>query len=150
MEKIWQVGVVVRNLDRAVNALMELIGSKDKPLYNQVGRILSTDDCGTVYKGDAQSMASCITCCISFENIELEFIQPYGEAPSEWKDFLENHGEGIHHLGFKIEDVESAQRKFQSEGYEEVQSGRWGEGEYHYFDTKSAVGFAIELMHFYQ
>lgn len=149
MDKIWQIGVVVRNLDKAVTAFMEAMNLTERPFTNKVGRSLSEEDCKTIYKADKHSMASCLTCCFSFENIELEFIQPYGDAPSEWKNFLDEHGEGLHHLGFKVQDLEEARKQFLSKGFEEVQSGSWGEGEYHYIDAKEVFGFVVELLKFY-
>ena len=150
MDRVWQVGVVVRDLNRAVEAFTDLMPVKEPPLFNRVGRSLSSDECNTVYKGDTKSMASCTTCCFQFDNIEIEFIEPYGDAPSECKNFLDEHGEGIHHLGFKIQDLQKTRETMHSKGYEEVQSGSWGEGEYHYYDTRKALGFALELMLFYK
>ncbi|MDO5540289.1 MAG: VOC family protein [Eubacteriales bacterium] len=149
MKRVWQIGVVVRNLERTAAGLMDLFDMKELPLINRVGRKFVSEGCRTVYKGDKKSMASCMTCCFEFENIEIEFIQPCGEEPSEWKNFLDKYGEGIHHLGWKIEDVNEAEKLFQSKGYKEIQSGNWGEGEYHYFDTKQTLGFVIEVLKFY-
>jgi hypothetical protein len=38
-------------------------------------------------------------------NLSLEFIQPDGK-PNPWSEFLKTRGEGIHHIGFQVEDVE--------------------------------------------
>ena len=149
MGYILQIGVIVRDLDRATAKLMELFQINERPYINKVGRQFTGEVSRTVYKEDTASEASCMTCCFDFENIQLEFIQPVGDAPSEWQRFLDEKGEGIHHLGFRIEDVGECREKFASLGYEETQSGCWGEGEYHYFDTAKALGFVIENMKFY-
>lgn len=149
MDKIWQIGVVVRDLDKAVKAFMDLMSVKNPPLFNKVGRLFFSENSETIYRKDIESRASCITCCFQFENIELEFIQPFGDAPSEWKKFLDERGEGLHHLGFRVENIENIKRHFQLKGYEEIQSGSWGGGEYHYFDTSKEIGFAVELMKIY-
>lgn len=90
-----------------------------------------------------------MTCCFEFDNIEIEFIQPCGDEPSAWNEFLNVYGEGIHHLGWKTDDVNKARQKFRAKGYEEIQAGSWGEGEYHYFDTSKSLGFVIEMLKFY-
>ena len=86
MSRIWQIGIVVRDAERTAANLTEMFSLKNEALINRVGRAFSSKyDCGTVYRGDDKSMASCITCCLEFDNVEIELIQPYGEAPSEWK-----------------------------------------------------------------
>lgn len=150
MSRIWQIGIVVRDAERTAANLTEMFSLKNEALINRVGRAFSSKyDCGTVYRGDDKSMASCITCCLEFDNVEIELIQPYGEAPSEWKRFLDEKGEGIHHLGVKIEDTEEFKKIFESRGCEEIQTGNWGEGEYHYFDARKELGFVVEGLKFY-
>ena len=149
MGSIFQIGIIVRDVEKAAAKFRELMDICQEPVMNRVGRALSDQECGTVYRGDAQSMASCITCTFQMDNVEVEFIQPYGEYPSEWKAFLDTRGEGLHHLGIKIQDVEKTRERFARLGYEEVQSGSWGEGEYHYFDTAGALGFLTEALKFY-
>jgi catechol 2,3-dioxygenase-like lactoylglutathione lyase family enzyme len=38
-------------------------------------------------------------------NMHLELIQP-DDKPNPWSEFMNAKGEGIHHLGFQVEDVE--------------------------------------------
>lgn len=151
MSRIWQIGIVVKDVKKTAANIIEMFRLKDEALINEVGRAFPLKyDCGTVYKGDDKSMASCITCCLEFDNVELELIQPYGEAPSEWKRFLDEKGEGIHHLGIKVENVEEFKNIFESKGCEEVQRGNWGDGEYHYFDARKELGFIVEGLNFYE
>ncbi|MBQ6722306.1 MAG: VOC family protein, partial [Clostridia bacterium] len=35
--------------------------------------------------------------------LQLELIQP-NEAPSTWRNFLNEHGEGMHHIAFQVRD----------------------------------------------
>lgn len=149
MGSIFQIGIIVRDVEKTAAKFRELMDIKQEPVMNRVGRAFGDDECGTVYRGDAQSMASCITCCFQMDNVEIEFIQPYGDYPSEWKRFLDERGEGIHHLGVKIRDVEKTREHFARSGCEEVQCGSWGEGEYHYFDTEGSLGFLTEALKFY-
>jgi methylmalonyl-CoA/ethylmalonyl-CoA epimerase len=66
-----------------------------------------------------------------------------------YKEFLDRRGEGMHHLGYFIED-----RAQYDELYKEfaarhaiVQSGRFGETLYTYFDTEAAIGAIMELVY---
>ena len=149
MSYIWQIGVVVKDVKATTAKFMELMNISERPPINEVGNEFEGKDLWTIYKGDTASKASCLTCCFQFENVELEFIQPWGQSPSEWQRFLDEKGEGIHHLAWKIDDVPGTQKQFKDHGYEELQSGSWGEGEYHYFDTAKALGFVIENLKIY-
>lgn len=150
MGRIWQIGIVVKDVEKTAANIKEMFQLKNEALFNKVGRAFpSKYDCGTVYKDDDKSMASCITCCLEFDNVELELIQPYGEEPSEWKRFLDEKGGGIHHLGIKIKNLEEFTNIFESRGCEEIQKGTWGEGEYHYFDAREELGFVVEGLKFY-
>ena len=40
----------------------------------------------------------------TMDNLQLELIQPLGEE-SFWHDFPDEHGEGIHHIAFKVKDI---------------------------------------------
>ena len=149
MKRVWQIGVIVRDLEKTAENLMDLLGIEERPYINKVGRRFKEKGSSTIYKGNDQSRASCMTCCFEFDNIEIEFIQPCGDEPSAWNEFLNVYGEGIHHLGWKTDDVNKARQKFRAKGYEEIQAGSWGEGEYHYFDTSKSLGFVIEMLKSY-
>ena len=53
--------------------------------------------------------------CTKIGDIELELIQP-GEEESPWKDFLDSKGEGIQHLGFKVDDLKDVIAKLVKQG----------------------------------
>jgi len=50
-------------------------------------------------------------------NIRLEFIQP-DDKPNPWKESLDTRGEGIHHLGFQVNDVEKEVKRLTDLGAE--------------------------------
>ena len=56
------------------------------------------------------------SCYVRFgENDDcLELMEPIGEGTV--KKFLEKHGEGIHHLSFKVDDLETAIAAFENAG----------------------------------
>lgn len=39
-------------------------------------------------------------------NTELELIEPVGDTPSPYAQFLEEFGEGVHHLAFNVDSIE--------------------------------------------
>ena len=80
-------------------------------------------------------------------NIELEIFEP-DNKPSPWKEFLDAKGEGIHHLAFKVENLQKEIDRLAAQGAEVILtsriSGKLGGA---YLDLK-ASGIIVELMNF--
>ena len=72
-------------------------------------------------------------------NMQLELVQPV-EGPSIYRDWLEEHGEGLHHMNFLVDDVDEAAEVLAIEGFTSIQSGRFEpreqKGAYNYIDIK--------------
>ena len=67
-----------------------------------------------------------------------------------YKEFLDHRGEGLHHLGFFIEDFqqyESALGALVGHGYSVLMSGRFGDARYTYYDTEAAIGSIMEVVY---
>ncbi|HLY16513.1 MAG TPA: VOC family protein [Bryobacteraceae bacterium] len=85
----------------------------------------------------------------------FEWIVPPQEPANCYADFLKVHGEGIHHLGLPVDDLDGAIARYKAMGYAVVQSGAWGDvgkkgsGRYGYMATDSIGGVTVELIHAY-
>ena len=85
----------------------------------------------------------------------FEWIIPPQEPANCYADFLKAHGEGIHHLGLPVGDLDGAIARYKGLGYDVVQSGAWGDvgkkgsGRYAYMGTDSIGGVTVELIHSY-
>ena len=83
--------------------------------------------------------------------IVYEWIVPL-RGPTVYRDFLNAHGEGVHHLAFEVPDLDRAIAHWASLGSPCVQSGSWGDegkpgwGRYAYIDTDPAGGVMLELL----
>lgn len=81
-----------------------------------------------------------------------EWIIPPQSPPNCYDDFLKTHGEGVHHFGMPVDDLEKAVSEFGALGYSVAQSGAWGEtgkknsGRYAYLDTDAIGGVSVELI----
>jgi methylmalonyl-CoA/ethylmalonyl-CoA epimerase len=73
-------------------------------------------------------------------------------APNVYLDHLKQHGEGIHHLGFAVKDMDEVIRDYESKGFHFSMSGSWGEkgkpgsGRFAYVDLEDAGGVTMELL----
>ena len=90
-----------------------------------------------------------IVCFATQGSIVWEIMQPVS-GPSLMAEFLESHGEGIHHLAFDCNHVPPKERKenFESRGFKLAQTGIWygkkGTCEFMFFDTEGATTTCFE------
>lgn len=139
-----QIGVVVRDLERAMCALSEAFG---------IGPFRVTDwppagrtDMQRVYQGKPADF----TARMAFAElgpVELELIQPVA-GESIWADFLRERGEGLHHLRFNVPDEKPVIQYLAQQGIQTIQSASgirpgtcWVN-----FGTEGTVGFVVEIM----
>ena len=76
-----------------------------------------------------------------------EIVQPL-TGPNIYEEFLEKHGEGIHHVAWGCNDMPWAERvqAFTDRGYAMIQSGVWlGKVPYAYFETEDDTTTTFEI-----
>jgi methylmalonyl-CoA/ethylmalonyl-CoA epimerase len=83
--------------------------------------------------------------------ITWEWIEPLA-GPTVYQDFLKQHGEGFHHLGFDVTDIDAASAAWEALGAPIVQSGAWGDagkpgsGRFAYAATDAFGGVTTEFL----
>jgi methylmalonyl-CoA/ethylmalonyl-CoA epimerase len=69
---------------------------------------------------------------------------------SIYKEFMERHGSGMHHIGLIVSDYQESFQKMVSLGFQHSQGGPIvgtdREGRFDYFDTEAAMSTTIELL----
>lgn len=137
-DRAYQVGVVVRDLDRAVEFYERLgIGPfVDGPSAHTVERrIYGEPSMDAAVKGKIAQMG----------DIEFELLQPVGGRTVQG-DFLEEHGEGIVHICAYTDDLDRDMDELTGLGYEVISYGRLEDGgQFAYFDTRAVGGLVLEL-----
>lgn len=76
--------------------------------------------------------------------LEVELIQPL-KGESIYKEFLEEKGEGLHHLAFVVEDVDAEITDLEKKGFKVLQTGAMPNTKWAYLDTDEPGGMVIEL-----
>ena len=81
--------------------------------------------------------------------LQLELIQP-NEAPSTWRNYLNEHGEGIHHVAFNIKGMKMPEAVKRCEDFGMVleQKGEYGDasGRYTYMNAYKDLKCIVELL----
>lgn len=61
-------------------------------------------------------------------DLELELVQPV-EGDSVYQDWIDERGEGLHHLKFLCDDIDEVSRLLTTQGFTSTQSGHFGDPE---------------------
>lgn len=139
-----QVGYVVKDIDQARRSFARLLGC-DVPDVVSSGEYQVT---GTIYRGQPAPEAASKLAFFNLESgMQLELIEP-NEAPSTWREYLDKHGEGVHHIAFQVKDMHSVIKECEALGMELVQYGKYndGSGHYAYLDGENEYKCVIELL----
>lgn len=143
---VTQVGFIVKDVEETKRRWAEFLGM-DIPETQPIGDYAVT---GTQFQGAPAPNAYCRMAFFDVgPNLQLELIQP-NEEPSTWRNYLDEKGEGIHHVAFQIEDSKIAVANAEAAGLKLVQRGVYGDGsgEYNYLDAPD-LKCVIELLEGY-
>lgn len=144
--RLCQVGVVVRDLDKAIANYRDMLGMEPDRVIERS----PTAPGKKYYKGQEADFYQRAALYDMGGGMEFELLQPFGDA-SALSDFLDEHGEGIHHVAFDTEDFCGTEAHFDGLGVHKIQTGptsrhpalQWG-----FFDSNDRLGTMIELVNF--
>lgn len=142
-----QVGFIVRDLETVKRAFAEFLGVP-VPSTCDGGEFSVT---GTTVHGQPAPEANCTMAFFDIgPNLQLELIEPNGKA-SVWQEFLDTHGEGMHHIAFQVSETEKKVLSCEAFGLRCIQRGRYGDGsgEYAYFDAREQLKCFVETLESY-
>jgi catechol 2,3-dioxygenase-like lactoylglutathione lyase family enzyme len=76
---------------------------------------------------------------------QLQLVQP-GAGPTPQRRFLDEHGEGVFHIGFEVPNADAAVERAAALGVAPLMSGRRPDGSgFTYFDTAERAGVVLEI-----
>jgi methylmalonyl-CoA/ethylmalonyl-CoA epimerase len=143
--KIAQVGIIVRDLERGVAAYNALIGLSSWSVYTYAPGLVRDQ----TYRGAPSDFSMRVALAASDPIVEL--VQPL-TGPSIYDEWLEQHGEGLHHVGVEVPSLAVAIAAASDAGFELLQSGRgYGvdeDGGFAYLDTYEQLRVIVELLEF--
>jgi hypothetical protein len=141
---IAQVCLIVEDLDKAMEKYWKLFGigpwhvyTYGKPLVKKMS-----------YRGRPSEHRMRVA--LSYIGpLRIELIEPL-EGDTIYRDFVEEHGYGVHHFGVLVENMEAAIAQAEASGLTMIQDGSGfgldGDGHYAYLDTADKIGVTIELI----
>jgi methylmalonyl-CoA/ethylmalonyl-CoA epimerase len=143
---VWQIGIIVPDAKKSAEKAAEIFGV---PLSSKgaFGTHGGYEHCGTKYNGKPTD-GSGMGYCFMMGSVEVEFIQPIGDEPSTWLDFLKKNPKGgIHHIAWRVKDSDETTKFLAGKGVEKIAEGIWETGRYTYYDAKE-LGIFMEALQF--
>jgi catechol 2,3-dioxygenase-like lactoylglutathione lyase family enzyme len=141
---VAQVGIIVEDLDRAVEQYWRVFGVGPWHIYTYGPPLVKE----MTYRGEAVEYRMRLALS-NIGPLRIELIEPL-EGPTIYAEFVEEHGYGVHHFGILVEDMEAALERARAQGLEMIQDGAGfgleGDGHYAYLDTEAMLGTIIELI----
>ncbi len=137
---VCQVGLVVRDIEKSAEAYSRVFGLPKSP-------IIITDKydiAKTTYKGEPSNAQAKLT-FFQMGQVSLELIEPIG-GPSTWQEFLDEKGEGVHHIAFMVQGTDDVVVFLEGKGIPVAQQGVYTGGMYTYVDSEPALGVILELL----
>ena len=139
-----QVAVVVRDIDAAMRHYAERVGIGPWSVYTYGPHRMHT----MTFRGEERPYV--MTLALAFVGPTMYELIESVEGPNIYEEFLAARGEGLHHLGYYVDDIDAEIEAMAAKGYALLQSGRGfgvdGDGAYAYFDTERDLGCIVEAI----
>ncbi|MBN2980954.1 MULTISPECIES: VOC family protein [Cohnella] len=137
---ITQIGILVNDIEKVIEAYADFFGvEKPKVIVTDIADIAQTE-----YKG-RRSEARAKLAFFDMGSVQLELIEPDRE-PSTWREYLDEHGEGPHHIAFVIEGMKEKITLLEGKQMALLQKGEYTGGRYAYMDTMKELKVIVELL----
>ena len=137
---VYQLGYVVRDIEKACRYYESVFGTgpfSDVIDVNMDGALLRGEPVETTIK----------VAFVDSGDVQIELIEPV-LGKNLYTEFLEKRGEGIHHLAYKVDDIEAVKAVYTEKVGAPVFSRDMGIMEFAYFDTSEVGGLMIEFLCF--
>jgi methylmalonyl-CoA/ethylmalonyl-CoA epimerase len=137
---VLQVGMVVRNLSKSMEAYWTLLGVGPWKIYTYDPPGLRE----TTLRGEP------VVCSFQIAHAQagptqLELIQPL-TGPSIYREWLDAKGEGAHHIQSRVEEnIDGVLAAFHRQGIDVLMGGKFGDGKFYYLDTEPVLGVIYEI-----
>lgn len=137
---VTQIGIIVRDVEKTAQAFAQFFGVEPPECF-------WTDEYAkaqTEYRGKP-STARAKLAFFDCGSLSIELIEP-DEEMSTWREFLEQNGEGVHHIAFNVKGMGEKTMALSAQGFPLVQKGEYTGGRYAYFESTDQLKVLLELL----
>ncbi|MFC2020908.1 VOC family protein [Chloroflexota bacterium] len=135
-----QIGIVVKNIDETIKFYEQTFGFS----HFEIKYVDFTD--ATYYGKTAGYRGK--RAFFHLGPIEIELIELV-DGQTIHEDFIKEHGEGLHHIGFEVKDLGRSKKNAEEAGLEITQGFTRPDGSgFAYMDTDKTGGVIFELIQY--
>lgn len=138
-KNVLQVAVVVADLYKAMKNYYEIYGIGPWKIYTfnpaTVRQMIIRDK----LENYSMKLALC-----DIGNVQWELIEPL-DKKSIYYEFLKQHGSGLHHVAFGVDDYDKTINYCKQNGLGIIQGGLWHNLKYTYLDTQNTLSAISEI-----
>lgn len=138
---VTQVGLVVRDIEKSLDEYCRIFGLETRPGVQLTD---PEEKAHTRYHGEPSSARAKLA-FIPMGQVTIELIEPVG-GPSTWQEFLDDKGEGVHHIAFQVQGTSKVVTFLAEHGIPLAQQGEYTGGMYSYMDSAPQLGVVLELL----
>jgi methylmalonyl-CoA/ethylmalonyl-CoA epimerase len=141
LKRIVHIGIITRDVEATSKRWAAAFGVEPSFKVTRPGAAVHLTHRG--HPSTAQAKIG----IVKLDQFFVEIVQPLG-PDSSWQEFLDAHGEGVHHIAFEIADLDGTVKHFENLGMPVQQQGRTtgDDGSYTYLDSKAALGLNLEFL----
>ena len=140
---VIQVAVVVRDLDACAARQSAILGNGPWRVYDLGPHIIDR----YVFRGEPATGHTLVA--LNDGHPQTEILQPLG-GTNLHQEWLDEHGEGLHHVGVVVDSVAEVVSQAAGEGIGVLSSGEGfgvdGSGKFAYLDTHATLGMIFEVI----
>jgi methylmalonyl-CoA/ethylmalonyl-CoA epimerase len=135
--EVNQIGIVVKDIEKAMSNYSDIFGIA-------FPRVVIPDFYNKTYRGKPSDFRMKLALGMMGQ-LQIELIQVL-QGKTIYEEFLERNGEGLHHFGFDVKNMDERIAGLQSLGIGVLQSGETANAKFAYLDTESLVGVIFEFL----
>ena len=133
-----QIGIIVNNIDETIKYYTEMFGFGPYEIKH-------VDYSDATYYGQPAGYRG-KRAFFHLGNIEIELVELV-DGKTIHEDFLKEHGEGLHHIGFQVESLGGSVNNAEQAGFKVTQGFSRPDGSgFAYLDSDKTGGVIIELI----
>lgn len=141
--KADQIGILVPDLAVGAKEWGALWGVEEWSVFTFSPQTLTR----LTYRGKESDLS--MRLAISGSGPQIEIIEP-NSGPSIYTEWIEQHGYGLHHLGYYVPSLTDAASTLSAAGHEPVQTGEGfgadGTGHFAYYENLGPNGLVVEFI----
>lgn len=137
---ITQLGILVHDIETTVKVYADFFGVETPQWFWTDGVEIAQ----TQFRG-GPSEARAKLAFFDMGSLQLELIEP-DHTPSTWRESLDEHGEGPHHIAFVVEGMKDKIAVLERNNMALLQKGEYTGGRYAYMDATKDLKIILELL----